>query len=108
MRLGLYLYTCINRRGTLFAPYDYYIHVVGDKECRNTLFVPYITQAILSVGVHSLLPIICYPVGDKECRGTFFVPCITRAILSVGVYSFFPALYNTVWTCILFINKYNY
>ena len=76
--------------GVHFAPYDYYI--VGNKECRGTSFVPYITQAILSVGAHSLLPVICYPVGDEECRGTFFVPCITQAVLSVGVHSFFPCI----------------
>ena len=92
---------------------------VGDKECRGTLFVPYITQAKCNTGVYSLSPKLhrlnvvqgytfcpLHYTGNTQCRGiymyTFFL-CITQCC-TVWVVSFIPKIRIFLPVNILLVN----
>ena len=67
----------------------------GSVQCRGTLFLPYVMEAVFSAGVHSLL---CNG-GNVQCRGTLFLPYVKH--ISVEVHSFFMgAMLGYIHSCI--------
>ena len=75
-----YTYCALHIRAVCYKNYDLTLFVpyitIGNKECRGTLFAPYIYRPYAL-----MLPIlntVYYPIyiGDKQCTPTLFVPYI--------------------------------